>query len=172
VQACANSSAYPIIAVDLADDKLEYAKKFGATHGINAGREDAVARIKELTGGGADFAFDAIGVPQTMEQLLPAVRPGVRGLRPEGGTAVLVGVPQGEPKIPMREIFGDKIYKGSSGGGSRPDHDFPMYVRWYKEGKLPLDLLVTKRFKLEQVNEAVAALEHGAVLGRAILELA
>ncbi|MGH2366433.1 MAG: zinc-binding dehydrogenase [Chloroflexota bacterium] len=171
VQACANANCYPIIAVDLADDKLDYAEKFGATHGVNAARENAVARIRELAAGGADFAFDAIGVPSTMEQLLPAVRPGQRGLRPEGGTAVLVGVPRGEPKIPMREIFQAKVYKGSAGGGSRPDRDFPMYVRWYKAGKLPLDLLVTKRYKLEEVNEACAALAQGEILGRAILEL-
>lgn len=170
VQACANVGAYPIIAVDVAEEKLSFARKFGATTGIDASQEDPVARIRELTGGGVDFAFDAIGVRTTMEQILAAARPGVIGLR-DGGTAVLVGVPHGDPpSIAMREIFGGKIYRGAPGGTSRPDRDFPMYVRWFKEGKLPLDLLVSRRYPLDQINEACAALERGEIAGRAIVE--
>lgn len=170
VQACANVSAYPIIAVDVSDEKLAFARKFGATIGVNASRENAVARIREITGGGADFAFDAIGVAATMEQILAAARPGVTGLG-DGGMAILVGVPHGDPPaLEMRQIFGGKIYRGAPGGSSRPDRDFPMYVRWFKEGKLPLDLLVTRRYRLDEINEACAALERGEVAGRAIVE--
>jgi Zn-dependent alcohol dehydrogenase len=169
VQACANVGAYPIIAVDLIEDKLGFARKFGATHGVNAASDDAVERIRELTGGGADFAFDAIGVPKTMEQVLPSVRPGSGGLR-EGGVAVLVGVPQTQATLNMRDLFAGRTYKGSVGGSSRPDRDFPMYVRWFKEGRLPLDLLVTRRYKLDEINAACGALERGEVAGRAILE--
>src|SRR5205085_9505666 len=105
VQACANLSAYPIIVVDLAEEKLEFARKFGATIGINARNEDPVARVRELMGGelasGVDFAFDAIGSGRTMEQILHmarARRPGER----DGGVAVLVGVPHGETTpLPM-----------------------------------------------------------------------
>jgi Zn-dependent alcohol dehydrogenase len=172
VQAAANVGAYPIIAVDLQDEKLEFATKFGATIGVNAAKEDAVARIQAITSGGADFAFDAIGVARTTEQILAAIRPGVTGLC-DGGTAVLVGVPHGAPpSLNMRDIFGGKIFRGAPGGTSRPDRDFPMYVRWFKEGKLPLDLLVSRRFKLEQINEACAALERGEIAGRAIIEFA
>jgi Zn-dependent alcohol dehydrogenase len=170
VQACANVGAHPIIVVDLTDEKLAFARQFGATIGVNATQEDAVARIQELTGGGVDFAFDAIGVAKTMEQILLAARPGVTGLR-DGGMAILVGVPHGEPpNIPVRLLFGGKIYRGAPGGSSRPDRDFPMFVRWFKEGKLPLDLLVTRRYKLDEINEACAALERGEIAGRAIIE--
>ena len=93
VQGCANIGADPIIAVDISDDKLEFARKFGATICVNGAKDDPVAKIRELTKGGVDFAFDAIGIPKTMEQVLPTVRPGITGLR-EGGMAVLVGVPQ------------------------------------------------------------------------------
>jgi Zn-dependent alcohol dehydrogenase len=170
VQACANLSAYPLIVVDLADEKLEFAKQFGATHGINARNEDPVAKIRELTGGGVDVAFDAIGVKVTMEQVLQAARDRYPGER-EGGTAVVVGVPHGEPAMPeMAMIFRGKVYRGAPGGCSTPDHDFPLLVRWFKEGKLPLDLMVTRRYRLEQINEACEALERGQIAGRAIVE--
>jgi len=170
VQACANLSAYPLIVVDLADDKLDFAKKFGATHGVNARNEDPVAKIRELTGGGADVAFDAIGLKVTMEQVLQAVRDRLPGER-EGGTAVVVGVPHGEPAMPeMGMIFRGKVYRGAPGGCSTPDRDFPLLVRWFKEGKLPLDLMVTRRYTLEQINEACDALQRGEIAGRAIVE--
>lgn len=170
VQACANVAAFPIIAVDVSDEKLEFARTFGATTGINASRENPVSRIREITDGGADFAFDAIGVGATMEQVLAAARPGVTGLR-DGGMAVLVGVPHGDaPRLDMRQIFSGKTYRGAPGGSSRPDRDFPMYVRWLREGKLPLDRLVTRRYRLEEINDACTALERGEIQGRAIVE--
>ena len=169
LQACANVSAYPIIAVDLTEDKLAFARLFGATHGVNAANEDAVARIRELTDGGVDFGFDAIGIGRTTEHTLAAVRPGVTGLR-DGGVAVLVGVPHADPPVlNMREIFGGKTFRGAPGGSGRPDRDFSAYVRWFKEGKLPLDLLVTRRYRLEDINDACAALERGDIAGRAIV---
>jgi Zn-dependent alcohol dehydrogenase len=174
VAGCANVGAYPIIVVDLADEKLEFAKKFGATHGINAAQEDPIAKIREMTGGtptsGVDIAFDAIGAKVTIEQVLMAAR----GRRPgerEGGVAVVVGVPHGEPATPaMNMIFGGKVYRGAPGGCSIPDRDFPMLIRWYKEGKLPLDLLVTRRYKLDEINEACLDLRQGKIAGRAIVE--
>jgi Zn-dependent alcohol dehydrogenase len=171
VQACANAGASPIIAIDVSDEKLEFAKKFGATAGINSTRDDPLLMIRRLTlGSGADFAFDAIGVAETMEEALAIVRPGVTGLR-DGGTAVLVGVPHGPPPaIEMRQLFGGKTYRGAPGGSGRPERDFRLYLRWLKEGKLPLDLLVTRRYKLEEINEACAALNRGEIAGRAIIE--
>ncbi len=168
VQACANIGADPIIAVDLSDEKLAFARKFGATLGVNAANEDAIMKVRELTNGGADFAFDAIGVQKTMEQVLPMARPGIGGLQ-EGGTAILVGVPQTTATLNMRDLFSARTYRGTIGGSSRPDVDFPMYVDWFKQGKLPLELLVTERFKLDQINEACHALETGKIAGRSIL---
>lgn len=170
VQACANLSAYPIIVVDLFDEKLNFARKFGATHFVNARTEDAVARIRDLSGGGVDVAFDAIGVKVTMEQVLQAARDRYPGER-DGGVAVVVGVPHGQPPVPdMAMIFRGKVYRGAPGGCSTPDRDFPLLVRWFKEGKLPLDLMVTRRYTLEQINEACQALERGEIAGRAIVE--
>jgi Zn-dependent alcohol dehydrogenase len=171
VQAASNVSAYPIIAVDVDDAKLAFARRFGATHEINSRSEDAVARVVELTGGGADYAFDAIGRQSTIATLLHYVRPGVAGYRPEGGTAVLVGVPRPEATLAVWDALlpGSKTFKGTNGGSPRPDHDLPMYVRWFQEGKLPLDLLVSRRYTLDQINDGIGALERGEILGRSIV---
>ena len=175
--------ADPIIAVDLNEEKLDFAKRFGATIGVNASEVDPVARIHELTArpdqlrlngepvSGVDYAFDCIGVRQTMEQIMPAVRGGVIG-RSSGGTAVLVGVPQTPVELDARDmLIAEKKYIGSIGGSCRPDRDFPMFLRWYHEGELDLDALVTARYPLDAINEATAALEGGEISGRSILEL-
>jgi Zn-dependent alcohol dehydrogenase len=182
IAAAAVVGADPIIAVDLDDKKLEFAKKFGATIGVNASQGDAVAKVRELTTNaaeidmrgmpvaGVDFAFDCIGVRQTMEQILPAVRPGVLG-RSTGGTAVLVGVPQTPVELDALDLLiSEKKYIGSIGGSCRPDRDFPMFIRWYKEGDLDLDALVTQRYTIDQIGEATEALEQGKIAGRSILE--
>jgi Zn-dependent alcohol dehydrogenase len=184
IAAAAVVEADPIIAVDLDDQKLEFAKKFGATIGVNASREDPVAKIRELTRksgplevditgqpvAGVDYAFDCIGVRVTMEQILPAVRPGVLG-RSTGGMAVLVGVPTTPVELQAIDLLiNEKKYIGSIGGSCRPERDFAMFLRWYAEGDLDLDALVTARYPIEQINEATAALEAGKIAGRAILE--
>ena len=170
LQAAYNMGGYPIIVVDLTDEKIAFARQFGAGMGINASQEDPVARIIEITAGGADVVFDAIGLGQTTEQMLAATRPGMNGLK-DGGTAVLVGVPHGKPPmINPRDLFVGKIFRGAPGGSCRPDRDLPMFVRWFREGRLPLDRLVTRRYTLDQINEAVDALAHGEIAGRAIVE--
>jgi Zn-dependent alcohol dehydrogenase len=174
--------ADPIIAVDLADEKLAFARKFGATTTVNASKEDPVQAIQSLTQRtgsfdirqlpvcGVDYAFDCIGLKGTMEQILPAVRSGTFGVSP-GGTAVLVGVPQTTVELNAVDILiNEKKYIGSIGGSCTPDRDFPLFLAWYRNGQLDLDALVTQRFSLDQVNEAVAALERGQIHGRAILE--
>jgi Zn-dependent alcohol dehydrogenase len=171
VQACANLSAYPIIVVDLTEEKLEFSKQFGGTHFVNASREDAVARVRELAGGGGvDVAFDAIGVASTTEQILLMARDRRAGER-DGGVAVVVGVPHGKSAQPdVSMIFRGKVMRGAPGGCSTPDRDFPLLIRWFSEGKMPLDKLVTRRYKLEQINEACDALKKGEIAGRAIVE--
>jgi Zn-dependent alcohol dehydrogenase len=174
VAGCAIAGAYPIIAIDLADDKLEFAKQFGATHGINAAKEDPIAKVREMMGGGfnagVDHSFDAIGAKISMEQVLQLAR----GRRPgerEGGQAILVGVPHGEPPSPpMFMLFGGKVFRGAPGGCSNPDKDFPMMIRWFLEGKLPLDKMVTRTYNLEQINEACLDLRQGKIAGRAIVK--
>lgn len=164
------AGAYPIIAVDLQEAKLGYAKRLGATHTVNAGDVDAVATIKELTGGGVDFAFDAIGVPSVTAQIIESVRAGVLGVR-RGGTAVSVGIGDGPIQVPARMFpFGERSLIGSMGGSARPAEVMPQYVRWYREGKLPLEEMISKRYDgLDSINEGVRALEAGEIEGRSIM---
>ena len=170
ISAAAIVDAYPIIAVDVNDEKLAFARRFGATHGINSEKTDAVQAIKDLTGGGADFAIDAVGLPQTQEQILRAVRPGYSG-KNRGGTALLIGItpPNAKAILDTSLFTGSRSFTRTSGGDCKPDRDFPVFIRWYCEGKLKLDELITHRYKLEQINEAVDDLEHGRILGRGIL---
>jgi Zn-dependent alcohol dehydrogenase len=170
ISAAALIDAYPIIAVDIDDAKLAFARRMGATHVVNGKSVDAVTAIKELTGGGADYAIDAIGLPQTQEQILRAVRPGYSGLH-KGGTALLIGItpPDAKAVLDTSLFLGNRSFTRTSGGDCKPDRDFPIFVRWFREGKLKLNDLVTHRYKLEQINQAVDDLEHGRILGRAIL---
>ena len=162
--------AYPIVAVDLRDDKLEFAREFGATHTVNASKNDPVEYIVDVTGGGADYAFDAIGVRQTNEQILPSTRGGGPGADNHGGMAVLIGMPVPEMTLdPRLFMYHQRIYRGSL-GAAYPDRDFEMYLRWHQEGKFPLDRLVTRRYKLDDVVQACEDLEAGEILGRAIIE--
>jgi Zn-dependent alcohol dehydrogenase len=162
--------AHPIIAVDLHDEKLQFAKRFGATHLVNAGKVDAVQAIIDITKGGADFVFDAIGVRKTMEQILPATRSGGPGADNHGGMAVLIGWPQTEITVDARHFMqNQRTYRGSL-GATYPEKDFEMFLRWDKEGKFPLDKLVTKSYRLEDINEACDDLQKGRIQGRAIIE--
>jgi S-(hydroxymethyl)glutathione dehydrogenase/alcohol dehydrogenase len=152
------------------EEKLAFAQRFGATDLINAKQSESVGTIGELTHGGVDYAIDAIGLPQTQEQILRATRMGYSGLS-RGGTALLIGItPPGAQAILDTSLFiGSRGFTRTSGGDCRPDRDFPLFVRWYREGKLKLDELVTRRYPLERINEAVDDLEHGRILGRAII---
>jgi Zn-dependent alcohol dehydrogenase len=170
IAAAAAVDGYPILAVDVAEEKLAFAQRFGATYVINAKESEPVGAIRELTNGGVDYAIDAIGLPQTQEQILRATRMGFSGIS-RGGTALLIGItPPGAQAILDTSLFiGSRSFTRTSGGDCRPDRDFPLFVRWYREGKLKLDDLVTRRYRLEQINEAVDDLEHGRILGRAII---
>jgi Zn-dependent alcohol dehydrogenase len=169
ISAAAAVGAYPIIAVDLDEAKLEFARRFGATHGVNARAGNPVEKVKELTHGGADFVFDAIGVKVTQEQITLATRPGVMGLR-EGGTAVLIGVPQEDATINTRDmLMGGKKFIASTAGSGRPRRDLPRFYNWYKSGKLQLNGIVSKRYTLDQINEGVTDLDKGRIFGRRII---
>jgi Zn-dependent alcohol dehydrogenase len=170
VAAASIVEAHPIIAVDVIEEKLAFARRFGATHTVNGRDADAVKSIQEITGGGADYAIDAVGLPQTQEQILRAVRPGYSGLN-RGGTALLIGLtPAGAKPVLDTSLFaGSRSFTRTSGGDCRPDRDFPLFLRWYRDGKLKLNELVTNRYRLDQINTAVDDLERGRILGRGIL---
>jgi Zn-dependent alcohol dehydrogenase len=168
--AAAIVDAYPIVAIDLADDKLAFARRFGATHTVNASAADPVAAVLDLTAGGVDYAIEAVGLPSTVAQAVRSTRQGYPGLR-RGGTALMVGLtpPGADPGLDTGLFGGGRSFTRTTGGDCRPDRDFPTFVRWYREGKLRLDELVTRRYRLDQINEAVDDLEQGRITGRSIL---
>jgi Zn-dependent alcohol dehydrogenase len=173
--------ADPIIAVDLVDEKLDFAKRFGATVGINASEVDPIEAIRDLTRidsqfdilrqpvAGVDYAFDCIGAAPTMRQISEAVRAGEFGIS-RGGTAVLVGVPQTPIELDSRFMFlGERNYQLSLGGSCTPGEDLPRFLQWHADGDLDLDALVTQRYPIDDINQAVEDLEQGRIAGRAIL---
>ncbi len=164
------AQAGKIIAIDIADDKLAWAKEFGATDVVNGKTTDPVEAIRALSGGGVDFAFDAIGMESVINQCLESITPGILGAR-RGGTAVVVGIPQGPVTLKPRLFpMGERQLIGSLGGSSHPIEDYPQYVEWYKQGALPLEKMVTKTYEgLDYINEGVRALEKGEITGRSIM---
>ena len=161
--------AYPIIAVDISDEKLQFAKKFGATHLINSSKQDPIEAIHEITSGGSDYSFDTVGLRITNEQILPSVRGGGSGAENIGGMAVLVGMPGKEMTLdPGHFMFHQRQFRGSL-GATYPDRDFSMYLRLYEDCKLPLEELITKEYKLDDINEACDDLEKGRIAGRSII---
>jgi S-(hydroxymethyl)glutathione dehydrogenase/alcohol dehydrogenase len=150
------ANASKIIAVDLLDNKLEYARTVGATHTINSTRDDPVAAIRELTDGlGVDYAFDAIGLPRVSRQAYDVTR--------NGGTTVVVGMaPTGaEIPIPATIAGASKTVKGCFYGSTRPSLDFPRLVDFYMQGQLKLDQIISKRYRLDEINETFDALARG-----------
>jgi Zn-dependent alcohol dehydrogenase len=155
-----------IVAVDLFDSRLELAQRLGATHCINSSRDDAETLIQEmLAGQPLDVFIDNTGSSAVIEQ-------GYR-LTHAQGRVILVGVPrQGDTTslytLPLH--FG-KVLKGSQGGESQPQRDIPRYLRLLQLGRLQLDPLVSIRYPLEQINDAIAAMRDGATAGRVMLQL-
>lgn len=156
VAAASASGCVPVIAVDINPDKLELAKKFGATHTIDSKKSDAVAEIQKLVKGGVDFAIEATGVPAVMRQALACVRQ-------QGGTAVVIGNAKFGDKLELdpRELNMGKRLLGTWGGDNVPDRDYPRYARLMASGKLDLEPLLTKSYALSEVNAALDDLEQG-----------
>ncbi|MEJ2130405.1 MAG: Zn-dependent alcohol dehydrogenase [Gammaproteobacteria bacterium] len=144
-----------IIAVDLVPAKLELARKFGATDTVNAAEVDPIEAVRELTGGGVHYSFEAIGLKVAAEQCWKMLRP--------GGTATVIGmIPPGTMvEIHGPEFLREKKIQGSSMGSNRFRVDMPRFVDFYLAGKLHLDDLVSRRIKLEDINDAMAQLETG-----------
>ncbi len=154
------AGATKIIAIDLDDRKLAWAKGFGATHTINAGQGDVVEAVQELTGGfGADVVIEAVGRPETWKQAFYA--------RDLAGTVVLVGVPTPDMRLemPMIDFFsrGGSL-KSSWYGDCLPSRDFPYLVDLYQQGRLDLDAFVTETIALDQVEDAFTKMHRGDVL--------
>jgi S-(hydroxymethyl)mycothiol dehydrogenase len=161
------AGAARIIAVDLDDRKLEWARNAGATHTVNSKDRDPIEAIRELTGGfGADVVIDAVGRPETYTQAFYA--------RDLAGTVVLVGVPNPEMKIelPLIDVFGrGGALKSSWYGDCLPSRDFPMLIDLYRQGRLDLDAFVSETITLEDVEAAFDKMHRGEVL-RSVVVLA
>ena len=158
--------ATTIIAVDVDDRKLDWARHFGATHTVNSRTEDPVERIRALTGSfGADVVIEAVGRPETYEQAFFA--------RDLAGTVVLVGVPTPDLRLdlPLIEIFGrGGALKSSWYGDCLPSRDFPALVALYQQGRFALQDFVSERIGLGDIEDAFAKMHRGEVL-RSVVEL-
>lgn len=157
VNGAAIAGAGRIIAVDMVPSKLELAKQFGATDLVNPADGDPVEQVRELTGGGVDYSFEAIGLKVTAEQCFRMLC--------AGGTATIIGmIPVGT----MVEVHGvdflaEKKLQGCTMGSNRFRVDMPRYIEFYLQGKLYLDEMISQRLPLDQVNDALDALKQGEV---------
>ncbi|MCB1342870.1 MAG: Zn-dependent alcohol dehydrogenase [Pseudooceanicola sp.] len=164
VQAAAISGARVILVSDLNEDKLAMARDFGATHTVNPSQTDPVALAKELTGGrGVDFAIEALGNKHTIRQCYDAIRP--------AGKAIVLGAAEADSccEIPSLTLpFTEKVLTGSMYGSARPRLDVERLVNLYLDRKLRLDELISKSYRLDQINEAFHDL-HGGKLARGLI---
>ena len=159
------AGATTIIGVDLDDQKLLWAKEFGATHTVNSTSTDPVERIRELTqSNGVDVSIEAVGNPKTYEQAFYA--------RDHAGILVLVGVPNPDMKIelPLIDMFGrGGSLKSSWYGDCLPTRDFPMLIDLYLQGRLDLDKFVSETISIDAVETAFHKMEHGEVLRSVVI---
>lgn len=157
IQGARLAGAGKIIAIDLADNKLEMARSFGATHTVNGGDGMAVLKCKELTGGeGPDFTFEAVGVPQLMLEANAAAR--------RGGTVTIVGVGPLTETVPLNALMlsmEGKTIKGCFYGDANVNHDFPMLLDLYQSGRLNLDDMVTNTYTIDEAPQAFVDMEKG-----------
>lgn len=157
VQGARIAGARQIIAVDVVEPKLAHALELGATHVVDASSHDPVEAIRNLSGGGVDYSFEAIGLKVAAEQAWNCVIP--------GGTATVVGmIPVGEKvEIEGRMFLSERKIQGSGMGSNRFRTDMPRLIELYRQGRLLLDEMITRRGRLEDVNEAFRAMKAGEV---------
>jgi S-(hydroxymethyl)glutathione dehydrogenase/alcohol dehydrogenase len=157
IQGARIGGARMIIAVDISENKLATAKELGATHIVDASSHDPVQAIREMTGGGVDYSFEAIGLKVAAEQAFNCLR--------SGGTATVIGmIPVGQKvELDGFQFLSEKKIQGSTMGSNRFRIDMPRYIDFYLQGRLKLDEMITRRGKLEDVNEAFRAMKAGEV---------
>ncbi len=165
IQGARIAGARQIIALDTFENKLATARELGATHIVDCSSRDPVEAVKEITGGGVDYSFEAIGPKSAAEQAFYCLAP--------GGTATVIGmIPEGERiEIPGSALLDEKRIGGSNMGSNRFRIDMPRYVDLYLNGRLKLDELVTQVYPLDDVEAAVDDLHHGK-LARGVLSIA
>lgn len=157
IQGARIAGARMIIAVDVVESKLATARELGATHVVDASSRDPVRAIREMTDGGVDYSFEAIGLKQVAEQCFDCLR--------AGGTATIIGmIPVGQKvELDGRSFLSEKKIQGSSMGSNRFRVDMPRLIDFYLQGRLKLDEMITRRGRLEDINEAFRAMKAGEV---------
>lgn len=158
------AGAANIVAVDLLDSKLALAKELGATHTVNAGNTDAVAAVRELTRGGAEFCFESVGSERVLAQAYAATA--------RGGTTVTMGLPHPSKQfsVPAVSLVAEeRTVKGSYMGSAVPSRDIPRFIAMYRAGLLPVDRLLTQRLKLDDINEGFDVLARGEAVRQVVL---
>jgi Zn-dependent alcohol dehydrogenase len=158
VMGAAAVGAAPIVAVDVAEDKLEAALELGATDAVlwTGGAEETAQRVLDATGGGVDYAFEATGRPEAMTAAFESTR--------TRGAAVLIGIPRDDAEFRVRALSIPRMERrvlGSIYGSSRADRDFLTILDQYRRGRLPLDRLVSHRLPLEEIGAAFDLLRAG-----------
>ncbi len=155
IQGARIAGASRIVAVDTLPRKLDLAADLGATDGVLAGDADPVEAVRALLPGGADYAFEVIGLPAVVRQAFEMTR--------EGGTAVMVGAPPGGAQISIdaRLLFADRRLLGCTGGGNIPQRDIPRIIELYRQGRVRLTELIGQRLALDDVNQAFDTLRTG-----------
>ena len=163
IQGARISGAYPIIAIDTLDTKLQAARTFGATHTVNAKQTDPVQAVKDMTSGqGVDYAFITVGVTA-------AVRQGLSMIGRQGMTVIVGLATQDLTSNPMEYIDGEKMLTGSFMGTTNLAVDIPKMVGLYQTGALKLDELITARYPLDRINEAIDSVKRGEALRNVIV---
>jgi S-(hydroxymethyl)glutathione dehydrogenase/alcohol dehydrogenase len=162
VNGAALAGAERIIAIDTQPSKLELAKELGATDTLNASNIDPVKAIREMTGGGVHYSFEALGSKATAEQAFGMLR--------AGGTATIIGMVPFGVKIELHgfDFLRDRKIQGTAMGGNRFRVDMPRLLSLWKQGRLKLDHLISGRIRLDQINEGFAALKSGAPVRQVI----
>ena len=158
IQGCKLAGCHPIVAVDVLESKLAFARQLGATATINARDTDPIQALRTCTGGGPEYVFDSVGSATTIAQALKAARP--------GGTAVIIGLHAAKIDVPIPAgtlVMQNKRLLGSFVGSIRPRLDLPMLVELYRAGKLQLDALISKRYALDDLPLAFEDMEAGTV---------
>jgi alcohol dehydrogenase len=156
--------ARAVVAVDLFDEKLDLARSLGATHCVNAGAPDAIQQVRDATGGGVDYAFEMAGSVKAMELAYRITR--------RGGTTVTAGLPHPDHRWPLQHVnltAEERTVKGSYVGSCVPVRDLPRYIALYKEGKLPVDRLMSDHLELEDINAGFDRLASGRVVRQVVI---
>lgn len=160
----AASSAWPLVAVDIVPEKLALARELGASHCIDAREGDVVARVREATGSGVDFAIETAGSERVLADAYAATK--------RGGTTITVGLPAPDRMLSLPAVSlvaEERTLKGSYMGSAIPARDIPRYVALYRAGRLPVDRLLTHVLALDEINEGFDRLARGEAIRQVLL---